>query len=96
MIKIYENEMPMPVRNDGKRSVSEYTTNDWAHKVKEELIEACTAGSPEEQALEIADIITTCTSWLESTGNDFEKRKQLFRQTNCKNQGRGYLEYMER
>ena len=26
----------------------------------------------------------------------FEKRKQLFRQTNCKNQGRGYLEYMER
>ncbi len=95
MLTIYENELPMPVRNDGKRRVSEYTTNDWAHKVKEELIEACTAGSPEEQALEIADIITVCTSWLEAVGYDANERRRLCKAVNLKNQSRGYLDFIE-
>lgn len=94
MISMYENELPMAVRNDGKKSVKEYSQIDWGHKVKEELTEVLTAGSPEEQAEEIGDIITVCTSWLESIGYDLAARKQLFRAINVKNNDRGYFDMM--
>lgn len=94
MINIYENELPMPVRNDGTVSVVNYTNKDWALKVKEELGEVMTSSSPEEEAEEIADIITVCTSWLENIGYDFSARKQLFRAINVKNNNRGYFDMM--
>lgn len=94
MINLYENELPMAVRNDGKMSVAKYTQNDWGGKVKEELSEVLTAGSPDEQAEEIADIITVCTSWLESLGYDFADRKRIFKSINMKNNSRGYFEVM--
>ena len=95
MIKLYENELPLAVRNDGSRAVSEYTHKDWVNKIKEELLETVSAGSPEEMAEEITDIITVCTSWLESNGYDLNERKRLFKAVNIKNQGRGYFDYME-
>lgn len=94
MINLYENELPMAVRNDGKKSVDKYTQNEWGGKVKEELSEVLTAGSPDEQAEEIADIITVCTSWLETLGYDFADRKRIFKAINVKNNKRGYFELM--
>ena len=94
MLKIYENELPMPVRNDGRVKVAHYTNLDWAGKVKEELGEVMTAGSPEEMALEITDIITTCTSWLEASGYDLSDRKRLCKEVNIKNQSRGYFDFL--
>lgn len=94
MLKIYENELPMPVRNDGKVKTTDYTDRDWCLKVKEELAEALAAGSPEEQAQEITDIITVCTSWLEACGYDLNDRRRLCKEVNIKNQSRGYFEIL--
>lgn len=94
MLKIYENELPMPVRNDGKVKTTDYTDRDWCLKVKEELAEALAAASPEEQAQEITDIITTCTSWLEACGYDLNDRRRLCKEVNIKNQSRGYFEIL--
>jgi hypothetical protein len=92
MIKIYENELPMPVRNDGRVKTADYTHLDWAGKVKEELGEVMTAGSPEEMAMEITDIITVCTSWLDALGYDQYDRRRLCKEVNIKNQSRGYFD----
>ena len=94
MLKIYENELPMPVRNDGRVKVTDYTDKDWCLKIKEELAEALAAGSPEEQAQEITDIITCCTSWLEASGYDQYDRRRLCKDVNIKNQSRGYFDVL--
>ena len=94
MLKIYENELPMPVRNDGVESVMRYSHAQWARKVKEELGEALDAGGPEEMAEEITDIITVCTSWLEAMGYDMHDRMRLCKAVNIKNQSRGYFEIL--
>jgi predicted house-cleaning noncanonical NTP pyrophosphatase (MazG superfamily) len=92
MLTIYENEMPMPVKNDGTVKVADYTHRDWIIKVKEEVAETTEATSQDQMAEEITDIITVCTSWLEALGYDAADRRQLCRQVNNKNQSRGYLE----
>jgi hypothetical protein len=53
------------------------------------------AGSPEEMAEEITDIITVCTSWLEAVGYDANERRRLCKAVNLKNQSRGYLDFIE-
>jgi hypothetical protein len=53
------------------------------------------AGSPEEMAEEITDIITVCTSWLEAVGYDANERRRLCKEVNIKNQRRGYLDFIE-
>jgi predicted house-cleaning noncanonical NTP pyrophosphatase (MazG superfamily) len=95
MLTIYENELPMPVRNDGKVKVVDYTHRDWVLKIKEEVAETMEAGSPEEMAEEITDIITVCTSWLEAVGYDANERRRLCIAVNLKNQSRGYLDFIE-
>lgn len=94
MINIYENEMPMPVKNDGKIPVRRYTEIMWEMKIGEEVTEVEEAGSIEEKAEEIADVITVCTSWLEALGFDAEDRKRLYRKVNKKNHIRGYMDQM--
>jgi len=94
MMNFQENELPMPVRNDGKRSVEEYTYSDWKDKICEELDEVMAAESSEEMAEELCDIITVCTSFLEATGYDLKERKNLFRKINLKNHARGYFDHM--
>lgn len=94
MLIFQENEIPMPVRNDGKRSVDEYTFSDWEKKICEELSEVKAAKSSEEMAEELCDIITVCTSFLEAIGYDFKGRKKLFRKINIKNHARGYFDHM--
>ncbi len=94
MMIFQENEIPIPVRNDGKRSVEEYTYSDWKDKICEELNEVMTAESSDEKAEELCDIITVCTSFLEAIGYDLKGRKKLFRKINIKNDARGYFDHM--
>ena len=94
MISIYENEMPMPVKNDGKIPVRRYTEIMWEMKIGEEVEEIEEADRLEDKAEEIADVITVCTSWLEALGFDADARKKLFRKVNQKNHERGYLNPM--
>ena len=84
-------EEPMPVVFDGKRDVKNYSRLDWFAKILEEVHEAMTA--PDDKlAEELTDIITVCTSFLESLGYDRDIRANMFLNVNDKNARRGYLE----
>lgn len=49
-------------------------------------------GNTEFAALELADVVTSCFTLLEILGYDEEARSEFFRQTNKKNEERGYFE----
>ncbi len=42
-------------------------------------------------SMELTDVITLCTSWLDALGCDEEARGELHRRVNEKNEARGYL-----
>ena len=62
--------LPRPVVRDRKHedSVDKWSKRTHARKVIEELREAMHAKTKEEQAEELTDIITVCTTWLEALG----------------------------
>lgn len=97
-----ENTLPRPVIRDGNGKLTKnYSTFDWYLKLQEEIFEVMeveadinrdwNARSYEDVAEEIADVITVCTSWLETLGYDEEKRSEIFRRVNEKNEKRGYF-----
>ena len=95
--------LPLPVKNDGEKSVKSYSRRDWALKLQEELFEVNDALVSEiyehefkdlkfwNTGKEIADIITVCISWLETLGFDAADRAKLFEKVNEKNRKRGYF-----
>lgn len=98
-------KLPIPVKRDKNNKLTAYySTRDWFAKIVEETFEAheyatlhnCDeyeSGEFEfELAMELADIITVCTSYLESLGYNEEARSGLFRLVNEKNRNCGYLE----
>lgn len=94
-----ENILPRPVIRDGNGKFTRlYSTRDWFLKLQEEIFEvfeAMESGRDDEFdelcAEELADVITVCTSWLETLGYDEEKRSEIFRKVNEKNEKRGYF-----
>lgn len=78
---------------------ADLTTKQWFAKILEEVEEAHAEAiarkmcgiRKHELATELTDIITVCTSYLESLGVDEYKRMEIQREVNRKNAMRGYL-----
>ena len=85
-------EEPMPVVFDGRCNTKNYLQLDWFAKIIEETHEAMTAENRGHLAEELCDIITVCTSFLESLGYDRDTRANMFLNINAKNARRGYFE----
>lgn len=83
---------PMPVVFDGRCNTKNYLQIDWFAKIIEETHEAMTAENRDHLAEELVDIITVCTSFLESLGYDRDARAKIFLDINAKNARRGYFE----
>ena len=77
---------------------------DWAAKLNKEVYEVIRGAAyierladeaddddVERLAEELTNVITVCTSWLDALGYDEEKRGELHRRVNEKNEERGYL-----
>ena len=89
-----ENILPRPVIRDGNgKFTKDYKAYNWIVKLLEEVseVQLATAIHEDKVAEEIADVITVCTSWLETLGYDEEKRSEIFRKVNEKNEKRGYF-----
>ena len=101
-----KNILPRPVIRDGNGKLTKlYSTRDWFMKLQEEISEAMEKMmlyrygdyqvsaniEREDIAEEIADIITVCISYLNALGYDEEKRSEIFRKVNEKNEKRGYF-----
>lgn len=87
-----EKVLPKPViRDRDKRPIALQTEREFILKLQEEIKEVEEAGTIEETAEEIADIITVCISYLEKLGYNEEKRSAIFAKVNAKNERRGYF-----
>lgn len=77
---------------------------DWAAKLNKEVYEVIRGAAyierladeaddddVERLAEELTNVITVCTSWLDALGYDEEKRGELHRRVNEKNEERGHL-----
>lgn len=98
--KIYEEKiLPRPVIRDGNgKPFKKHTSKYFFLRLQEEIFEVMEAenfGRDDEFddsiAKEIADVITVCISQLEALGYDEEKRSEIFRRVNEKNERRGYF-----
>ena len=95
----FEKILPRPVIRDGNgKFTKNYSTRDWFMKLQEEIFEVMETIADgkddiydEYIAEEIADIITVCISYLNALGYDEEKRSEIFRKVNEKNEKRGYF-----
>ena len=103
-----EKILPRPVIRDGNGKLIKYhTSRDFYLKLQEEifevmelkdLLERSCLITPENEHLaaeEIADIITVCISYLNALGYDEEKRSEIFRRVNEKNEKRGYFKEID-
>ena len=89
--------LPRPVIRDGNgKLIKKHTPRDFFLKLQEEIFEtiekAMFVDGDEYMAEEIADIITVCISYLNANGYNEEKRSEIFRRVNEKNEKRGYFE----
>ena len=92
-----EKILPRPVIRDGNGKLTkDYSSRDWFLKLQEEIFEVMESEMKfiyaEFLVEEIADIITVCISYLNAKGYDEEKRSEIFRRVNEKNEKRGYFE----
>ena len=85
--------LPRPVIRDGKGKLTkDYSLHNWVSKLLEEVAEvqaqvayvADNYNAINNLALELTDVITVCTSWLENLGYDERKRLELFSKVNEK------------
>lgn len=99
---------PIPVKKDGNGlAIKDYEVKDWFAKLNEELdkvknaafiidISICAEYELQERkkalAMELQDLITVCTSYLDYLGFDEVAREKLCQQVNDKNRKRGYFE----
>ena len=56
----------------------------------EEMLKRLLQNAQMRLALELTDVITVCTSWLDALGHDEEARGKLQKRVNEKNKARGY------
>ena len=56
----------------------------------EEMLKRLLQNAQMRLALELTDVITVCTSWLDALGHDEEARGKLQERVNEKNKARGY------
>ena len=99
---------PIPVVKDKYDiPTKEYNLRDWLQKLNEELdevkeaafivdISICAEYELQKRkkalAMEIQDLITVCTSYLDALGFDEVARNEITKQVNEKNRKRGYFE----
>lgn len=87
------SKLPRPVKRDGKgKLVEDYTHREWFAKIMEEVVEASVEDNLQARAEELIDVITVCTSYLQTLGFDEGARSELYRRVNEKNRQRGYFE----
>lgn len=93
------NELLIRRQSSPKPCKFDSTTKQWFAKILEEVTEAHTEAvaydvlnmRKHELVVELTDVITVCTSYLESLGIDEYKRMEIQREVNRKNAVRGYL-----
>ena len=89
-----EKILPRPVIRDGNgKLIKDHMPRDFYLKLQEEIFETMNVSAFKDNcAEEIADVITVCISYLNALGYDEEKRSEIFRKVNEKNEKRGYFE----
>ena len=99
-----ENILPRPVIRAGNgKLIKDHASKDFYMKLQEKIFESMwelfyssvLLINKKNLAEEIADIITVCISYLNALGYDEEKRSEIFRKVNEKNEKRGYFKENE-
>ena len=68
--------MFIPIINDGKRNVVEYSDKDWTTKLID-LISMAGTSTREEKARILIRVLSLCTTWLSVLGYDAVARDKL-------------------